>query len=118
MIKDMIKNIVNSGYIDKFFVDNVEKKYGQIPDIVRKIISYNDNDRFIEKWRVISKPEILESIETIHVDFVKIKLLPVIDVGDNDFICYDLKNNIWVMFNIVDEIDFNPKDSIYDYVVD
>lgn len=60
--------------------------------------------------RLLSLEEILDCSEDMQVDFSAIGLIPIFDIFDNDYICYQTKNNKWCIFNIVDEISFK-KDS-------
>ena len=111
-LKDFIKNIKE----DKSFIDNCKMIYGDLPDVLKKILSYNDNDRFIENWRIVSKSEVLNPREVLQVDFKKEKLIPVIDMMDNDYLCYDLGEKAWTLFNIVDNVKFDPRKDIYEYI--
>lgn len=116
MNKTDMKGIIDNIKIDKTLISQIEKKYGDVPNEVKKILSYKENRRFIGDWRVVSKQEILVSVEEIHVDFVAENIIPVFDTMDNDFICYDLKKKNWTLFNIVDRIKFSPQKDICDFL--
>ena len=71
-----------------------------------------DDEKF---YRLLCIDEITNSNSEFLVDFTSYNLLPIIDCGDNDFICYNYNENIWCFFNIADEISFNETTSILDY---
>ena len=50
--------------------------------------------------------EIINATADLEVDFVAHALLPIFDIGDNDFVVFDFSENCWCLFNIVDEIKF------------
>lgn len=117
MTREEFKLFLNNVHVDNILINCVEEKYGMITnEIVKKVISYNENDMFIGAWRVVSKQEILNSIEEIHVDFLEEKIIPIFDIGDNDFICFSIETNKWVCFNIIDKIIFAEKNDILDYL--
>ena len=90
-----------------------------IPDYVKKIISIDDNSVFYDDrgfLRKLSTSEILNATEQLHIDFIGISLLPIFDIGDNDFIVYDLKERCWYLFNIVDEIKFKKAANLTKYL--
>ena len=37
-------------------------------------------------------------------------------IMDNDYLCYDLEKKGWTMYNIVDNVKFDPRKEIYDYL--
>ena len=116
MIKEEIMSKIEDIKINKSLVSKIEKKYGTIPDIIMRIFSINESERFIGSCRVISNQEILNPEESIHVDFLGEKIVPVIDMMDNDYICYDLKKKTWTLYNIVDKVRFDSRKDIYEYI--
>lgn len=68
-------------------------------DILNK---YKDN----KNARLLLAQEIIDASEDMQVDFESFSLIPVFDIFDNDFICFQIKNGKWCVFNIVDEISF------------
>ncbi len=71
-----------------------------------------DDEKF---YRLLCIDEITNSNSEFLVDFTSYNLIPIIDCGDNDFICYNYKKNMWCIFNIADETSFNETTSILDY---
>lgn len=90
-------------------ISSVENIYGKInSELVKKIISSSDQTKFFDNnIRSLSFEEIIEAEKDLHTDFTKKHLLPLFDLGDNDFIVYQLSSNTWADFNITDEIMFN-----------
>ena len=66
-------------------------------------------------YRIVSIDEILYAQENLGVNIKTLKLIPIIDCGDNDFICFNTNNNCWCKFNIVEEFCFLNKNSILEY---
>jgi len=55
-----------------------------------------------------------EKSEEMNCDFIANKLLPVFDIFDNDYICYNYANDTWCMFNTVDDLIFNKDKDLLD----
>ena len=70
---------------------------------------------FDDDWRTLSVNEILDASKDLHVDFEKQLLLPIVDVGDNDFIVYHAEDGTWSKFNIIEGCHFKVKKSFYEY---
>ena len=62
--------------------------------------------------RKLTKEDIFMANEELGVDFQAYGLIPIIDIYDNDFICYQIHNNKWCVFNIVDEMSFCKDSSL------
>ncbi len=100
----------------------VEKKFsplkissGEAQKLVCAVQSepiFFDDDNF---YRLLSLHEILDAESDMKISFKKLGVLPLIDCGDNEFLCYDLKNHNWCKFNIADEFKYSTKKSIFDY---
>ena len=76
-------------------------------NVIKNPNKYNDSNK-----RVLSLSEILDANNDMQVDFISLKLIPIIDCFDNDIICYDLNYKNWTMFNIAENIKFNSKKSL------
>ena len=48
----------------------------------------------------------------LHVDFKDRGLLPLFDLYENDFICYQMQNDQFVVFNIIDFSEFDHSSSL------
>jgi hypothetical protein len=99
--------------IDNEKVSKIESLYGsKVPEVVKKIISNNDETIFLEECRVLSLVEIADAETDLHVDFKGKQILPLFDCMDNDFIVYHYGTGKWSLFNIVDECVFKMRDSL------
>lgn len=118
-VQDFLKSYPETEISDDFEVA-LEKLYqSNIDTDALKVLSINKNGMFIDGenfLRVLSQKEVLNATNDLQVDFLKINIIPIIDSGDNDFICYDLGLNKWYKFNIVDQIKFKERNSINDYL--
>lgn len=96
--------------IHEGFIKPLEQLYGIVfEENLRKVLSVNPNGDFIESTdilRLLSHREMLNANTELAVDFIHLKLIPVFDTGDNDYIVCDLTNNSWCKFNIVDSIKY------------
>ena len=105
---------------DEAFVQNIESLYNaSLSDEVKKIISLSQDVTFYEDkeiMRSLSNFEILNASDILQVDFIDKSLLPIFDIGDNDFIVFDLSENCWYLFNIVDEVKFKKAMSFSIYL--
>lgn len=91
-------------------LEDIEIKYNMCGYTATLDNILKNQNKTYENARLLSLEEILNAPEELSVDFVSHGLLPVFDAFDNDFICYQVKNGKWCMFNIVDEVSFK-KDS-------
>ena len=80
-----------------------------IPDVILKILSsYPLPELFDEnESRTLSLCEVLNCEEDNGIPFKSKKIIPIVDTGNNDFIVYDASNDVWCMYNILDETAFN-----------
>ncbi len=104
-----------AGYtVDSVQVTKIEKQYNALlPDMIKKIISNAAESVFFDDGsRVLSFDEIMDAEKDLHVKFSENEIIPLIDNGENDFIVYHLQDNMWSMFNIVDESIFMKKQSL------
>ncbi len=106
--------------IDSLFISKVEDLYKtSIPEDVKRMLSISKDAVFYDDaplLRRLSNKEILNASSDMAVDFLEKHILPVFDVGDNDYIVYDLEKKCWYKFNIVDEIKFSKANSVSEYL--
>ena len=103
--------------INESSVKTIEIKYNcRLPMFIQEIISASQECIFLDNdWRILSVKEILDAPEDLHVDFVELRILPLIDTGENNFIVYCLEKEDWSKFNIIDECFFKNKRTLDDY---
>lgn len=98
--------------------EKVAAVYGKsIPEAVTKALSYNSQGEFFDSddiCRLMSVDEVANASGDLGVDFVSAGLVPVLDVGDNCFVCFDLAMNGWLKYNIVDATGYCRKRSLSD----
>jgi len=118
-LKEQLEKI-NDVQINEAFVNQVEGLYNKkIPDDVKKIISISSETVFYDDrplLRGLSNSEIINAKDDLDVDFVSMLLLPIFDLGDNDFVTFDFSDNSWFLFNIVEEVKFKKAACISMYL--
>ncbi len=94
-------------------VNAIEQKYDRkLPEELKRIVSFMSETLFLDKGgRIISFNELVNAEDIFQVDVVGLGIVPVADIGDNDFIVFLLEKSEWARFNIVDECIFGEKKS-------
>ncbi len=97
-------------------LSDIYKIYSFDGDLPKEMIDVIQNPSKYDKSekRVMTIEEILDANDDMGVDFVGLRLIPFVDCFDNDYICFDIKNKNWTMFNSVDELKFRPCDKLED----
>lgn len=85
-------------------------------DELKEILSYitDEPNFFNDNMRLLFKDEVLNYKEELCVDIDNI--IPLIDLYDNNFLIYDITENIFGIMNIVDEFIFDKTTSIEKYL--
>lgn len=114
-----IKDFINSKSPLKN--ENIEliKKLYNLKDLSEEILSFIsalDQTIFFddEEVRLLSLQEIVDADIDLGTEFIVEKLLPLFDLGDNDFIVYDFNNKNWCKYNIAENFKFSCKNNIND----
>jgi hypothetical protein len=68
-----------------------------------------------DTWRLLEPEEILTAAADLHVDFLAVNKVPIVDCKDNDFICYDFGRREYQLFNIVSEVGFDHAPLIFNF---
>jgi putative inositol monophosphatase len=105
---------VEQAAINSDKVEKVTKLYGaEMPDIIQRILSSAEEAVFFDDGvRILSYDEIVDAEKDLHIEFARKGIIPIADCGENDFIVYHFRDDIWSKFNIVDESVFKKKKSI------
>jgi hypothetical protein len=110
----------NQSQSDSDFTNKVEKLYKvSLTDEVKKILSMDREVIFFDDLpilRKLSMDEVLNATQELSVDFIGKHLLPLLDIGDNDYIVFDVAESFWYKFNIVDEIKFSKAGTLQEYL--
>ena len=88
----------------------------ELPSEVKHIVSCSGENRISDFVRVLSVEEILSANEIMQIDFIGKKLVPLLDILDNDFIAYDIEHKKYVSINIVEDIVFDSSENIDDLI--
>lgn len=119
-IKEFLANTVLNEH-DNEKLSKIQMLYGShLSEEVTRIISkmnmidsiFFDDEDFV---KLLSVEEVIDASCDMNVDFVKHNIIPIFDIGDNDYISFNLKKCNWCKFNIVDEISFSFKASVDDF---
>lgn len=106
-------NKVDNVVYDESIANTIRSCYGgDVPDIVLQAISLSPNGEFFDSddvCRLLSLAEIVSATRELGVDFLKIRTIPLFDVGDNCFVCYNMALKCWEQYNIVDMISYGQK---------
>ncbi len=82
-------------------------------DYLEHLLSVEMNDYFIgDEYRVISLKEILNPQGFFGVDFVDLKMIPLVDLMDGDYIIYNIQSEMYEAYNVYDEIAFIEASSL------
>lgn len=91
--------------LDNQRIREIESFYGvSIPDYVRKHVSYVSDPIFIDETdvKIMYYEEILAN-GLVDFDFRGLKMIPLIDKGDLDYIVYNFEKGNYQVFNLSDE---------------
>jgi len=117
-IKDFIEKIEEQS-INTALVEKIEEVYEmKLADYVKKLLSASLEGEFFDSdgiLRLLSHKEILNASEELSVDFNTLKIVPIFDTGDNDYIVFDVENNNWCKFNIVDSVKFKQRQLLKEF---
>lgn len=108
-IRDFKMLLIDNGTLTELY-----KIYSEdIPDNVKRIAIMCMDECFLEDGgRLLSYYEVCHSDEEYGTNFVQTKMIPLLDMGDNDFIVYDLSSNLWKKYNIVDYVVFEESSDL------
>lgn len=117
-IQKFIENLDHQ-VIDMKFVEQIEKSYEvSLNEKLKKILSAKPEGEFFEGddiLRLLSHDEIINATHDLSVDFIGLKLIPMLDTGDNDYIVFDVENNCWCKFNIVDATRYKQRQELTEF---
>jgi hypothetical protein len=106
--------------INENSVNKIENAYKvKLSEELKKIVSLHGETIFYDDFsllRGLSVKEILDASNDMSVDFIGKNLLPLFDVGDNDYFVFDFAEKCWYKFNIVDEVKFSKAETIDKYL--
>lgn len=82
---------------------------------LNEILNYcKDESIFFDKeTRLLSISEIINYKEELKI---KMDIIPIIDIYDNNYIVFDITNNQFAMMDISEEVIFKKLESIEEYI--
>ena len=120
-IMDFLRRALSEDCADSKKANAIEKLYCcQLKNEARKIAAHLDETVFFENegfLRLLSFSEVCDASEDLNVDFQAVRVLPLFDLGDNDYIAYRMDENKWCRFNIAEELSFSTKASIIEFFI-
>ncbi len=99
---------------NKAVKEKLEAVYGEIvPDEIVSILSlFSKPELFDEnESRTLSVNEVMHAEEDLQVPFKTNYLVPIVDIGNNDYIVYNGEKRVWCIYNILDEILYDESKS-------
>ena len=118
MTKEEFLQLINITEIDEEKIKKVESIYGKFDNMfVKKLLSIKLETYFIESediLRFLTTNEILSAPEKLNSELKNEKIIPLFDVGDNDFIVYHLDSKKWSLMNIITGVCFSETLEIND----
>ena len=71
-----------------------------------------ENDSFSADFKVLSLDEIIDAETDLGIDFRALKMIPVIDCYDNQFLVYQIDKRNWGLYSMDDDIIFDENESM------
>jgi hypothetical protein len=106
--------------IDKTCVSDIETlDQANLSTEVKKVISLNkDGVSYDDKsiFNGLSANAILNAYNDLYVDFVGLQLLPLFDIGDNEYIVYNLAKRCYAIYDISDDDEYSEESDLLKYV--
>ncbi len=84
----------------------------KMPKMIVQLVTLFEKGGFVEDYRFLSLNEIVYAEDDLHIPFKRICIIPLIDCGDNDFIVYNFAEDVWLRYNIVEEVAFAKKKTL------
>lgn len=96
-------------------ISEIEKIYScELDDDIKEVLNRKYESKKFKTLRRVSINEIKDSEKDLGIDFISNKIIPIFDVGDNDFIIYEISSKSFALFNITDSTTFKKRKNIKD----
>jgi len=106
--------------IDKESINEIEALYKtKLSTEVKKVISLNkDGVAYDDKsiFNGLSTQAIINAYNDLYVDFVGLQLLPLFEIGDSEYIVYNLKRRCYAIYDISDDNEYSEESDLLKYV--
>ena len=111
---------LNNVEIDKAIISEIETLYKtKFSTELAKVISLNKNGVSYDDKSVfngLSSNAILNAYNDLYIDFVGLNLVPLFDIGDNEYIVYNLKKRRYAIYDISDDDEYSEESDLLKYV--
>jgi len=106
--------------IDRAIISDIETLYKtKFPGELQRVISLNkDGVSYDEKsvFNGLSSNAILNAYDDLYIDFVGLNLVPLFDIGDNEYIVYNLKKKCYALYDISEDDEHSEERDLLKYV--
>jgi len=111
---------LNNVEIDKASVGKVETLYKtKFSTELQKVISLNkDGVSYDDKsvFTGLSADAIVNAYNNLYIDFVSLNLVPLFDIGDSEYIVYNIKKRCYALYDISDDDEYREASDLLEYV--
>jgi len=118
-LKDALAELDNVE-IDRAAIGEIETLYKtKVPKELQKVISLNKGGVSYDDKSVLnglSAKAILKAYDDLYIDFVNLNLVPLFDIGDNEYIVYDLKKKCYALYDISEDDKYSEENDLMKYV--
>jgi lambda repressor-like predicted transcriptional regulator len=106
--------------IDKAVISGIEALYKtKFSNEVQKVISLNkDGVSYDDKsvFNGLSAKAILNAYNDLYIDFVSLQLVPLFDIGDSEYIVFNLKKRCYALYDISEDNVYSEESDLLNYV--
>jgi len=111
---------LNNVKVDKEIIGQIEALYktkfsGELEKVItlnKDGVSYDDKSIF----NGLSANAILNAYNDLYIDFVSLNLVPLFEIGDNEYIVYNLKKRCYALYDISDDDEYSEESNLLNYV--
>lgn len=107
---------INDSFLNFELIEALEKYYGlSVSEEAAAVFSAFEEGARLDVERtatVLASETVLFAEEMLSADFAEERLLPLINLGDGDFLCYVGDTMGWGCYSITDHILYNTDESL------
>jgi len=102
----------NTSKIETLYKTKFSIELQKIISLNKGGVSYDDKSVF----NGLSAKAILNAYNDLYIDFVGLNLVPLFDIGDNEYIVYDLKKKCYALYDISEDDEHSEESDLMKYV--
>jgi len=118
-LRDALEGLDNVE-IDRSITNKIEELYkAKFSSELLKVISLNKGGVSYDDKSVLnglSAKAILNAYNDLYIDFVSLNLVPLFDIGDSEYIIYDLKKKCYALYDISEDDEYSEASDLSKYV--